>query len=216
MLRLLTPVLLFASFATVAEECPGFSPVPNAPTKCDLNQLNNNEVADAGKVMENFNKLGDAIDALPTPPTDCTTDQIIRYDGSAWACADETGSEDANVRGWYYTGSLSIDTPNQTQFLFHLTSTNARAYDLRGDVLLHDLTEQEDGSIAGSVRVALAGVGHFGSCIPQGDAYPVTDPDWLYTWSGNSNRFIVYLRGLLPASELKLEIICFPQPEPNP
>ena len=90
MIRLLTPVLLFASFATVAEECPGFSPVPNAPTKCDLNQLNNNEVADADRVMQNFNTLGDAIDALPTPPTNCTADQIIKWDGSAWVCASRS------------------------------------------------------------------------------------------------------------------------------
>ena len=64
MIRLLPAVLLFASFDVVAEECPGFSPAPNAPTKCDLNQLNNDEVADADKVMENFNTLGDAIDVV--------------------------------------------------------------------------------------------------------------------------------------------------------
>ena len=88
MIRLLTAVLLFASFDVAANDCDGFSP---APTKCDLNQLNNNEVADADKVMDNFNKLGDAVDALPTPPTNCTTDQIIKWDGTsdAWVCATD-------------------------------------------------------------------------------------------------------------------------------
>lgn len=87
MIRLLTAALLFASLNVMAEECLDFSPAPGEPTKCDLNQLNNNEVADANKVMENFNTLGDAIDALPTPPTNCTTDQIIKWNGAEWVCA---------------------------------------------------------------------------------------------------------------------------------
>ena len=71
MIRLLTAVLLVASFQAVAQECPGFSPLPEgAPTKCDLNQLNNNEVADADEVMDNFNKLGDAIDVLEANKSD--------------------------------------------------------------------------------------------------------------------------------------------------
>ena len=86
MARLLTAVLLFVSFNVVAEECPPFLPAPNAPTKCDLNQLNNDEVADADEVMENFNKLGDAID-IATPSSFCRIDQIMKWDGSAWACS---------------------------------------------------------------------------------------------------------------------------------
>ena len=92
MIRLPTAVLLFVSVNVAAQECPGFSPSPEGtPTKCDLNQLNNNEVADADKVMENFNKLGDAVDALPTPPTNCTADQIIMWDDTndAWVCATD-------------------------------------------------------------------------------------------------------------------------------
>ena len=80
MIRLLTAVFLFASFHAVAE--------------VTLTDINNNEVADADDVMGNFNALKDgveanatAIDALPTPPTDCTTDQIIQWNGSAWVCS---------------------------------------------------------------------------------------------------------------------------------
>jgi hypothetical protein len=81
MIRLLTAVLLFASFNAVAE--------------VTLTDINNDEVADAEEVMGNFNALKDgveanasAIDALPTPPTDCTINQIIKWNGSAWICAD--------------------------------------------------------------------------------------------------------------------------------
>ena len=85
MIRLLTAVFLFASVEATADAdvCITLEP---PPTACSLNQLTNGAVADADKVMENFNTLGDAIDALPTPPTDCTTDQIIKWDGSAWVC----------------------------------------------------------------------------------------------------------------------------------
>ena len=84
MIRLLTAVLLFASFNAVAE--------------VTLTNINNNEVADADEVMGNFNALkqgveanATAIDALPAPPTDCTADQIIKWDDAngVWACATD-------------------------------------------------------------------------------------------------------------------------------
>lgn len=63
MRALIAIAALVACSGAWAEECPGFSPLPpGAPTKCDLNQLNNSEVADADEVMENFNTLADAID----------------------------------------------------------------------------------------------------------------------------------------------------------
>ena len=68
MIRLLTTVLLFASFHVVAE--------------VSLTELNNNTPADADDVMGNFNALNEAL-----PPSDCTTNQIIKWDGSAWVCA---------------------------------------------------------------------------------------------------------------------------------
>ena len=81
MIRSLTAVFLFASFDVAAE--------------VTLTDINNNEVADADEVMGNFNALkqgveanATAIDALPTPPTNCTTDQFIKWNGSAWVCSD--------------------------------------------------------------------------------------------------------------------------------
>ena len=74
MIRLLTAVLLFASFNVLAE--------------VTLTDINNNEVADAEVVMGNFNALKSEIESLPTPPTNCTTDQFIKWNGSAWVCSD--------------------------------------------------------------------------------------------------------------------------------
>ena len=82
MIRLLTATLLVASFSVVAD--------------VTLTDINNNEVADAEVVMGNFNALkqgvkanATAIDALPTPPSDCLTNQIIKWNGSAWVCATD-------------------------------------------------------------------------------------------------------------------------------
>ena len=82
MIRLLTATLLVASFSVVAD--------------VTLTEINNNEVADAEVVMGNFNALkqgveanATAIDALPTPPSDCLTNQIIKWHGSAWVCATD-------------------------------------------------------------------------------------------------------------------------------
>ena len=76
MIRLLTAGLLFASFHVVAE--------------VTLTPLNNNTPADADDVMGNFNVLKNEIESLPTPPTDCTTNQIIKWNGSAWVCASRS------------------------------------------------------------------------------------------------------------------------------
>ena len=70
MIRLLTAVLLFASFHAAAE--------------VTLTPLNNNTPADADDVMGNFNALNEAL-----PPSNCSTDQIIKCNGTAWACADD-------------------------------------------------------------------------------------------------------------------------------
>ena len=75
MIRLLTAVFLFASFTAVAE--------------VTLTDINNDEVADAEVVMGNFNALKSEIESLPTPPSDCSTNQIIRWSGSAWVCATD-------------------------------------------------------------------------------------------------------------------------------
>ena len=77
MIRLLTAVFLFASFNAVAE--------------VTLTELNNNTPADADDVMGNFNALKSEIESLPTPPTNCTADQIIKWDDTndAWVCATD-------------------------------------------------------------------------------------------------------------------------------
>ena len=77
MIRLLTAVLFFASFHAVAE--------------VTLTELNNNTPADADDVMGNFNALKNEIESLPTPPTDCTADQIIKWNDAngIWVCATD-------------------------------------------------------------------------------------------------------------------------------
>ncbi|MCH1579841.1 MAG: hypothetical protein L7S55_03980 [Luminiphilus sp.] len=44
------------------------------------------EVIDAGELNTNLKAIADAV-----PPRDCTTDQIIKWDGSAWVCASLSG-----------------------------------------------------------------------------------------------------------------------------
>ena len=81
MIRLLIAVLLFASLNAVAE--------------VTLTPLNNNTPADADDVMGNFNALNEAL-----PPSDCTTDQIIKWDDTngVWVCA---GHEDVSGLGGF-------------------------------------------------------------------------------------------------------------------
>ena len=45
--------------------------------------------AKASEVNANFDALENAVDALPTPPSTCETNQIIKWNGSAWVCATD-------------------------------------------------------------------------------------------------------------------------------
>ena len=76
MIRLLTAVLLFASFHAVAD-----TEVPH--------KFQQGEVIDAQKFNEDFDALEAAIDAnaAALPPTNCTTDQIIVHRNGAWVCS---------------------------------------------------------------------------------------------------------------------------------
>ena len=84
MIRLLAAVFLFAGFNAAAD-----TEVPHT--------FQEGEVIDAQKFNEDFNALeaaidanADSIEALPMPPTDCTTRQIIKWNGSAWVCSSLT------------------------------------------------------------------------------------------------------------------------------
>lgn len=80
MIRLLTAIFLFASFNAVAD-----TEVPHT--------FQDGEVIDAQKFNEDFDALEAAIDAnaAALPPTNCTTDQIIKWDDTndAWVCATD-------------------------------------------------------------------------------------------------------------------------------
>lgn len=90
--------LLVAGSGAWSAECPSFSPFPpGSPTKCDLNQLNNNEVADADEVMENFNRLADAIDdkteQLTAFPVDASGRTLVEVDCDNDSSAFQTAYE---------------------------------------------------------------------------------------------------------------------------
>ena len=89
MIRLLTAVLLFASFHVVAE---------------DLKTFSNGQIIEADDFNHNFQKLEQGISDIPAGPkgdkgdpgddgvvngVTCTSDQIVRYDGNAWNCVDD-------------------------------------------------------------------------------------------------------------------------------
>ena len=80
MIRLLTAVFLVASFNAVAD-----TEVPHT--------FQDGEVIDAQKFNEDFDALEAAIDAnaAALPPTNCTTDQIIKWDDTndVWVCATD-------------------------------------------------------------------------------------------------------------------------------
>lgn len=88
MIRLLTAVFLFASFGALAQ-----TQVPNV--------FEDGTSASAAEVNENFDALEAAL-----PPSNCSTDHIIKWDGLAWVCAtDPFAGLDCDVGGYLKMGS---------------------------------------------------------------------------------------------------------------
>ena len=94
MIRLLIAVLLFTSLNVTAE--------------VTLTPLNNNTPADADDVMGNFNALNNAL-----PPSDCATDQIIKWNGTAWECASRLVGAITMIDRWGADGE-DASTDNAT------------------------------------------------------------------------------------------------------
>ena len=67
--------------------------------------------ASAAEVNENFDELVNAIDSLALPPSDCSTDQIIKWDGAVWVCASRFSGAITMIDRWY-AGGESGNTVN--------------------------------------------------------------------------------------------------------
>jgi len=94
MIRILGASLLFASCNAVAQ-----TSVPN--------DLTDGEVASAEEVMQNFQALESAIDTK-APPTNCSIEQIIKWNGSLWVCADPADA--VAVGGFAFIYEFQLDT----------------------------------------------------------------------------------------------------------
>ena len=89
MIRLLTAALLVASFSVVADtEVPhvfeGGTPALAAEVNANFDTLE----AQIDSDYEDFEQFQVDVDAA-LPPSDCTTNQIIRWNGSEWVCDDD-------------------------------------------------------------------------------------------------------------------------------
>ena len=170
MFRLLTAVLLFASFNAVAQ-----TQVPNV--------FEDGTPASAAEVNANFDALEAAIDAIPEGPAgaqgpagadgvaaglSCSTDQIIRYDGNNWVCAHRYWGELYTFR-WdqnnYYANGLpgNAGEPQVISLFSVTTQVVTRGNDE------YDANEQyECGNSCSTCNVncrfRLAGVGQHGQC----------------------------------------------------
>ena len=93
--------------------------------------LQPNTKASASKVMENFNALKEGIESLPTPPSDCTTDQIIKWSGTEWTCTDNF-----DVMGWWRLSYWFGEDPggNLCRNAFDEVSRNVQ-FDVNGEYL---------------------------------------------------------------------------------
>ena len=116
MIRLLTAVLLFASFNAVAD---------------DLKTFSDGQVIEADDFNHNFQKLEQDIADIPAGPQgpvgnngavgpagpagadgvaaglSCTTDQIIKWNGSAWVCVSRLSGAITMIDRWYTSGEAA-------------------------------------------------------------------------------------------------------------
>ena len=188
MIRLLTAVLLFAGFHAAAE--------------VTLTDINNNEVADAEEVMGNFIALkrgvetnAAAIDALPAPPTNCATDQIIKWGGSAWICANDplanlTGCTDGDLLV-YVGGAVACDCSPPGTAITDSNFENAISnWFSSGDLSVYGpISEWCTGDVT-DMSEAFMGAGNFNADISGWDTGAVTDMSDMFKFATSFDQDI--------------------------
>ena len=92
-----------------------FFPILSHAQTTVTNTFQNGTTADANEVNENFQDLANAIDNIVEPPTNCSTNQIIKWNGSAWACANESTS----------SGGITLQSVRDAIDVRSVTSTDA-------------------------------------------------------------------------------------------
>ena len=112
MIRLLTAVLLltYAHFGWAMAYPEDYNGVPH-------DNFKEGDVIDHTKFNENHSSIKEAINGRVPVPANCSTNQIIRYDGNGWVCADDVlatldcDEGDRLVRGangWECSNSYSV------------------------------------------------------------------------------------------------------------
>jgi hypothetical protein len=112
MIRLLTAILLliYSHFGWAMAYPEDYSGVPH-------DNFEKGDVIDHTKFNENHSSIKEAINGRVPVPANCSTNQIIRYDGNGWVCADDVLATlncdvgDRLVRGdngWECSNSYSV------------------------------------------------------------------------------------------------------------
>ena len=105
MIRLLTAVLLltYSLFGWAMAYPEDYSGVPHGDFK-------EGDVIDHTKFNQNHLSIKEAINDRVPVPSNCSTDQIIKYDGSGWVCADMPSGGGGGDGTGIPSGSLAIKT----------------------------------------------------------------------------------------------------------
>ena len=107
MIRLLMAGLLLcaSSFGWASAYPEGYSGVPH-------DNFQEGDVIDHAKFNANNLSIKNAINGnkAALPPTNCTTDQIIKWDGSAWVCADMPSAGNVVEDGAAYGSPVWVDS----------------------------------------------------------------------------------------------------------
>ena len=180
MIRLLIAVLLFTSLNVTAE--------------VTLTPLNNNTPADADDVMGNFNALKNEIESLPTPPSTCETNQIIKWNGTAWACAADplanlscSAGDALTYNGSAFTCSCNPPGTPITNSNFNVAITDWFA---SGDASQYgDITKWCTGAVT-VMREAFRDKTTFNEDISAWDTSNVTDMSYMFDSATAFNRDI--------------------------
>jgi hypothetical protein len=88
----------------------------------------NGDVIDADEINQNLDVVAKAV-----PPRDCSTDQIIKWNGSAWVCASRLTGAITMIDYWYPVGGTSHPTYNMGFTQISETSTGGAFGLMRGE-----------------------------------------------------------------------------------
>lgn len=121
-----------------------------------------------------------SLDSTYQVPQTCTTDQIIKWDGSAWVCIDQPGQEKVVTKEAYVTGGVTDNTTSTSVVSMPSASVSFDSSEITSDMKLFiDWSARLQNSQSGGYYGGKTEIYVDGTRVAQTYIYQTTSTAWM-------------------------------------